>query len=396
MGWFENLHILPRIRDHVILYVRYIDDLLFVWKGSESELLKFLEEINKIHPTIKFDYEYSRESVNFLDTTIKIIGKKLITTLFTKPTDRRAYLHSNSYHPESTKKSIAYSQASRLRRICTNIEDFWFHAAQLKKDLANRGYKEPELSREIERAAGQDRQTLLTYKERPTSSRIPLIVTYNKNLPDLKGILNTTWEHLEINPTVKAKFQDKPIICYKRNRNLRDEIGQTRISRNRVVRERIHQRGRCSPCLGRTDCQCCNHMISTSFFTNATGEARFEIRHRTNCRSKNAIYLGFCLKCNTKQYVGKVESQGTNKRVNKHRNDVHRPDAIAVDKHFCQPGHDFNRDFRIIVIEEVTKKNLTKEQMREILLRREDFWILKLRTLEPLGFNKKLNFPFEN
>ena len=91
--------------------------------------------------------------------------------------------------------------------------------------------------------------------------------------------------------------------------------------------------------------------------------------------------------------MGKVEVQGTNKRVNKHRNDVHRPDAIAIDKHFSEPGHDFNRDFRIIAIEEVTKKNLTKEQMRNLLLRREDFWIQKLGTLEPLGFNEKLNFP---
>ena len=81
--------------------------------------------------------------------------------------------------------------------------------------------------------------------------------------------------------------------------------------------------------------------------------------------------------------------------MNKHWNDVHRPDAIAVDKHFSQNGHDFNRDFRIIVIEEVTKKNLTKEQMRNILLRREDFWILKLKTLEPMGFNEKLNFSVE-
>ena len=81
--------------------------------------------------------------------------------------------------------------------------------------------------------------------------------------------------------------------------------------------------------------------------------------------------------------------------MNKHRKDVHRPDAIAVDKDFSQDGHDFNRDFRIIVIEEVTKKNLTKDQMRNILLRREDFWILKLKTLEPLGFNEKLNFPVE-
>ena len=396
MGWFENLHILPRIKDHITMYVRYIDDLFFVWKGPESELLKFLEEINKIHPSIKFDHEYSRESINFLDTTVKLINNKLSTTLFTKPTDRRAYLHSKSYHPQSTKKSIAYSQATRLRRICTDINDFWSHASQLKKDLKNRGYNESDLSREIGRAAEKERRTLLTYKEKTSSSRIPLIVTYNKKLPDLKKIIDNTWDHLGINPTVKAKFPEKPIVCYKRNRSLRDEIGQTTISNNKVIRRKKNTRGRCSPCMGRSDCMCCRHIIPTSHFTNSSGGTQFEIRHRTNCRSKNAIYLGFCLKCNTKQYVGKVETQGTNKRVNKHRNDVNRPDAISIDRHFSEEGHDFNRDFRIIVIEEISKKNLTKEQTRDLLLRREDFWILKLGTLEPHGFNEKLNFPLGN
>ena len=101
------------------------------------------------------------------------------------------------------------------------------------------------------------------------------------------------------------------------------------------------------------------------------------------------------MKCNAHQYVGKVEAQGANKRVNKHRNDVRRPDGLAIDRHFDQPDHDFNRDFRLIIIEEISKRNLTKEQMRELLLKREDFWILKLGTLEPNGFNDKLNFPSE-
>ena len=103
-----------------------------------------------------------------------------------------------------------------------------------------------------------------------------------------------------------------------------------------------------------------------------------------------------CLKCNQEQYVGKVEVQGTNRRVNKHRNDVKKSDSIAIDRHFDQPDHNFNRDFRIIVIEEVSKKNMTKEQMRNLLLRREDFWIMKLGTLHPRGFNDKLNFPNDN
>ena len=78
--------------------------------------------------------------------------------------------------------------------------------------------------------------------------------------------------------------------------------------------------------------------------------------------------------------------------MNKHRNDVRKPDSIAIDRHFDQPDHDFNRDFRIIVIKEVSKRNLTKEQMRN-LLRREDFWITELGALHPRGFNDKLNSP---
>ena len=36
---------------------------------------------------------------------------------------------------------------------------------------------------------------------------------------------------------------------------------------------------------------------------------------------------------------------------------------------------------------------MTKEQIRELLLRREDIWTLKLDTLHPKCFNEKLNYP---
>ena len=65
-------------------------------------------------------------------------------------------------------------------------------------------------------------------------------------------------------------------------------------------------------------------------------------------------------------------------------------------KHFNEPGHNFNRDFRVVIIEEVTKKDLTSEKIRNLLLHREDFWIRKLGTLHPEGFNDKLNFPAES
>ena len=47
----------------------------------------------------------------------------------------------------------------------------------------------------------------------------------------------------------------------------------------------------------------------------------------------------------------------------------------------------------MIIIEEISDKTMTKEQARYILLRREDFGIKILGTLEPHEFNEKLDFP---
>lgn len=395
MGKFEETHILPKIRDLILIYVRYIDDIFFIWTGTERELLQFFSEINSVHPTIKFDYIYSRNNVNFLDSTVTILGNRLGTSVYTKPTDRKAYLHAKSYHPKSTKEAISFSQASRLRRICTEKNDFLELAEKLKNDLVNRGHNSDKVSSEISRAGNMNRDLLLTYKPKVETNRTPLIVTYNKRLPNLKKIIDDTWNTLQINETEKEKFKEKPLVCFRRNRNLRDILGQTRISKNKVLRKKHRAIGRCAPCKSRPDTKCCRHVISTTYFTNQAGDKRFDIRHRVGCKTKNAIYLGFCMKCNRKQYVGKVEIQGTNKRINKHRNDAKKRDSIPIDKHFLEPGHKFDDDFKLIVIEEIEDRNMTKDQIRYTLLKREDFWIRKLNTLEPHGFNERLNFPNE-
>ena len=40
MGIFEETHIYPLIKQKVQLYLRYIDDIFFIWTGSENNLYK--------------------------------------------------------------------------------------------------------------------------------------------------------------------------------------------------------------------------------------------------------------------------------------------------------------------------------------------------------------------
>ena len=126
---------------------------------QRNELQTFLEEINEVHPTIKFDYETSKTEIHFLDITIyKDSNGKLATKVFTKPTDRHAYLHRNSAHPYNLKKSIPYGQALRLRRLCSDDREFSKASEHLKKKFVSRGYRETEIQLQIDRAASQDRE----------------------------------------------------------------------------------------------------------------------------------------------------------------------------------------------------------------------------------------------
>ena len=63
-----------------LLWKRYIDDVLCIWPSSPDSLRDFIEEANNMHPTIKFIYEASTHTIDFLD----------ITSQYTKETDSHA------------------------------------------------------------------------------------------------------------------------------------------------------------------------------------------------------------------------------------------------------------------------------------------------------------------
>ena len=190
MAHFEEIFIYPRINGKSLLYLRYIDDIFLIWKGSKQELESFIAEINSVHKSIKFDVNFSKTTVNFLDTTVTINPNHSIkTSLYQKPTDRHNFLHHKSYHPSSTKKSLPYSQALRIRRICSSIEEEKAALNKLKDQFKARGYKESLVQEAIQRAETRNRDELL--QSRPKKEKIApltLVTTFNKTQLNLKNI----------------------------------------------------------------------------------------------------------------------------------------------------------------------------------------------------------------
>ena len=66
MSHFEETHIYELIRGFCPFYKRFIDDIFLLWNGSLDELNKIIEDLNTLHPTIKFNAKYSQPQSNFL------------------------------------------------------------------------------------------------------------------------------------------------------------------------------------------------------------------------------------------------------------------------------------------------------------------------------------------
>ena len=87
--------------------------------------------------------------MSFLDLKIISPNGKLITSLYSIPTDCHQYLHYGSCHPEHTKKSIVYSQALRIKRVCSQESDFNEHAFNFKSWFLKQGYPEKIIKTEM-------------------------------------------------------------------------------------------------------------------------------------------------------------------------------------------------------------------------------------------------------
>ena len=76
-----------------LVWFCYIDDIFFIWTYNEKKVKKFMEHFSTFIHDIKFTYQFDKERISFLDLTVISSHGKLMTSLYSKPTDCRQYLH---------------------------------------------------------------------------------------------------------------------------------------------------------------------------------------------------------------------------------------------------------------------------------------------------------------
>ena len=152
----------------------------------------------------------------FLDILLSTEDDRVTTSVFTKPTDSHSYLMYNSFHPQHLLKSIPFSQFLRIRRLCSNDEDFHKQADLFAHFFRNRGYPNQLIQSAIFKAASKDRLELLSGRgQRPNNDRIPVVLTYTPLTSRLAVGIKKAFDRVLVqNPTTKCyiPFSSHPFI----------------------------------------------------------------------------------------------------------------------------------------------------------------------------------------
>ena len=368
---------------HLKCWFRFIDDIFFVYSGSDDMLTQFMGHLNSRLPSIKFTLEASRQSVPFLDVLVTK-SEIMHTTVYRKPTDRNNFLHSTSYHPASLKKGLPYSQMLRLKRICSTESELNKHARDLCDRFRAKGYSEKILTDSLSRAEGVSRASLLTPKPpQPSNPPMVLSTTFSPISQQVKAIVRKHWHILSSDPAVGATFATPPIFANKRARNLRDAL-----VKNETYNPPQHFLSTLPsgnfPC---NNCVHCNAMIKNDFVLHPHTGKKYSVRGRFCCLSKMCVYL---LKCPCGLcYVGKTTRE-LKTRVSEHKSSIRLHDEKSpVARHFNAAGHGVC-DLRFQGIELVKPMRRGGDRGR-LLLQREAYWQFLLNTESPKGLNESLS-----
>ncbi len=181
---------------------RFIDDIFLIVEitNVQEEITDWLNSTFQ-HPFLKFTFETSVKTVNFLDLSITIDENNcIVTTLFSKPMSKHEYLFYNSSHPVHMLKSLPFSCGIRVIRTCSNEYDRTANLDKMFEKFLRRNYPACLLNDTKDKLLRLDRSTLIQPKSAFHRKHIEL------HNPDIVLNFNLTDNNVHESEQVKIFF----------------------------------------------------------------------------------------------------------------------------------------------------------------------------------------------
>ena len=206
-----------------------------LWNHGASELQKIIEHLDTCVPSIKFEANISDSEINFLDVKVKLNNGKITTTLYRKETDSLSYLDYSTCHPKSCKNAIPYSQFLRLRRICSDDDDFVVQSKILALSFHKANYPDHIIQAAFDRAFEHDRNALLAPKHitKPKNKEPKKVYLFTDHHPSFRAVLDivsNNWDILDNSSSTRPLLHVPLVWGFRRPQNLRDLLVRAKLT----------------------------------------------------------------------------------------------------------------------------------------------------------------------
>lgn len=368
-----------------VIWKRLIDDIFIVWTSTRESLEKFLSDLNKFHPTLKFTWKISDTSVDFLDLLISKGNRfknsgVLDIELFLKPTNKFQYLAYSSCHPLAVRRGLVKGEVIRTLRASSSEGAFLSTTKLLARHIVQRGYPRKLVRDVLGDISFEDRKEALAERALETSMQPPAFVC----------AFHPQIGHRLLKAAIcppESTGIPVPRICYRRNTNISDRLVRARVRGSEApkkgdlkisLRKTLTWRICSSPC-GNKNCLCCKAMSRKETVFSSDGSHSYRVPVNTTCSTRNSIYVLECTQCTTRNlYVGQT-LRPVRERLSGHRA-MWQTKNMPLYRHLKRPNHNFDK-LKLTVLE--TVEDPSQLDAREV------HWIKTLDTVLPNGLNSK-------
>lgn len=152
IGLFKILHIMNshQWKKDIVVYKRYIDNLLFIWWGSEEDFRLFTDYLNNNDWDLTFSGTISSKTIS-ISLFLKLTKKSTLKT-FSKKVNSNSFLDYHSCHYRKWLNNIPFGQLCRIRRNCIGSSDFKKQSKILINKLKDKKYPKPLIKAAYSRA----------------------------------------------------------------------------------------------------------------------------------------------------------------------------------------------------------------------------------------------------
>ncbi|XP_056409510.1 uncharacterized protein LOC130329910 [Hyla sarda] len=384
------------LSEYVLKWTRYVNDVFLLWAGSVEQLGEDVQLLNSCHLLIEFTMEVHHQQIHYLDVEIFKNGTKLESTLFKKQADRNNVLLRQSQHAPQTFNGIPRGQFIRVRRICSNDEEYVKNKEMLIQKFVKRGYEEKvirKVGEEVQKIPRVNlRQRMDKNKKGNEDKNFSFMSTYDCHAQLIKKTVNKYWGLLRADSKYGNIFEKLPRFIYKKGKSLANNLVRADMKEKRKTKQSFlcTKKKGTFPSIIKTDAIC--HSLKGT---------KIPIKGCYSCNSKHVIYMLKCLCGHV--YVGQT-MRNVKYRINEHRSAIRNVKSkedqsqveigsklgeTGVAKHFHEYGHKVS-ELRWLVIEEVEGES--EEKIKRKLLQQEVYWIEAPNSLSPDGLNELCNF----